>query len=126
MGTFFSNQRDVWCDIEAALGEYDKDSILEYCKPNEKFDYDHSLRSMAAIEDSPDWIFKPILDEFLEEFRSWVDSISINGTKKILNLPIESKYLIFNLDLPEPGVPSTIEARKGLTTLIQPLFHFFL
>ena len=29
-------------------------------------------------------------------------------------------------DLPLPGVPSTIVARKGLTTLIQPLFHFFL
>lgn len=28
--------------------------------------------------------------------------------------------------LPEPGVPSTIEARKGLTMLIQPLFHRFL
>ena len=29
-------------------------------------------------------------------------------------------------DLPEPGVPRTILARKGLTTLIQPSFHFFL
>ena len=27
-------------------------------------------------------------------------------------------------DFPEPGVPSTMEARKGFTTLIQPLFHF--
>ena len=26
-------------------------------------------------------------------------------------------------DFPLPGVPSTMEARKGLTTLIQPLFH---
>ena len=96
MDTFFSNQRDVWGDIETALGEYDEDSILEYCKPDENFDYDHPTRSMAAVEDSPDWIFKPLLDEFLEEFRSWVDSININGAKKIRDLPIESKYLTFN------------------------------
>lgn len=39
----------------------------------------------------------------------------------LLNIVVHIAY-----DLPEPGVPSTIEARNGLTTLIQPLFHFFL
>ena len=29
-------------------------------------------------------------------------------------------------DLPLPGVPSTMEARNGFTTLINPSFHFFL
>lgn len=96
MDTFFSNQRDVWGDIEKALGEYDEDSILEYCKPNENFDYDHPTRSMAAVEDSPDWIFRPVLDEFLEEFKNWVNSINITGAQKVRNLPIESKYLTFN------------------------------
>ena len=35
---FFSNQREIWGDIEKALGEYDEDSILEFCKPDEEFD----------------------------------------------------------------------------------------
>lgn len=96
MDTFFSNQRDVWGDIEKALGEYDEDSILEYCKPDEDFDYDHPTRSMAAVEDSPDWIFRPVLDEFLEEFRNWVDSININDAEKVLDLPMECRYLTFN------------------------------
>ena len=96
MDTFFSNQRDVWGDIEKALGEYDEDSILEYCKPDENFDYDHPTRSMAAVEDSPDWIFRPVLDEFLEEFRNWVDSININDAEKVLDLPMECRYLTFN------------------------------
>ena len=96
MDTFFSNQRDVWGNIEKALGEYDEDSILEYCKPDENFDYDHPTRSMAAVEDSPDWIFRPVLDEFLEEFKNWVDSINISDAEKVLDLPVESKYLTFN------------------------------
>ena len=29
-------------------------------------------------------------------------------------------------DLPLPGVPSTMDARNGFTTLIYPSFHFFL
>ena len=33
MDIFFSNQRDIWGEIEKALGEYDEDRILEYCKP---------------------------------------------------------------------------------------------
>ncbi len=96
MDTFFSNQRDVWGNIEKALGEYNENNILEYCKPDDDFDCDHPTRSMAAVEDSPDWIFRPILDEFLVEFKNWVDSININNTEKILDLPIECKYFTFN------------------------------
>lgn len=96
MDTFFSNKRDVWGDIEKALGEYDEDSILDYCKPDEEIDYDHAMRSMAAVEDAPDWIFKPVLDEFIEEFKNWVDSINIANAEKIRDLPVECKYLTFN------------------------------
>mgnify|MGYP001777100216 FL=1 len=96
MDTFFSNKRDVWGDIEKALGEYDEDSIIEYCQPDEEFDYDHPTRSMAAVEDSPDWIFRPILDEFIEAFKDWVDNINILNAEKICDLPIECKYLTFN------------------------------
>lgn len=96
MDTFFSNQRDVWGDIEKALGEYDEDSILEYCKPDEEIDYDHPTRSMAAVEDSPEWIFRPVLDEFTEAFKDWVNSIDIANAKKVRELPVECKYLTFN------------------------------
>lgn len=96
MDTFFSNKRNVWGDIEKALGEYDEDSIIEYCQPDGEFDYDHPTRAMAAVEDSPDWIFRPILEEFIEAFKDWVDNIDILNAKKIYELPIECKYLTFN------------------------------
>ena len=96
MDTFFSNQRDVWGNIEKALGEDDEDSILEYCKPDEEIDYDHPTRSMAAVEDSPEWIFKPVLDEFIEAFKDWVNSIDIANAEKVRDLPVECKYLTFN------------------------------
>lgn len=107
MDTFFSNQRDVWGDIEKALGEYDEDSILEYCKPDEEIDYDHLTRSMAAVEDSPEWIFKPVLDEFIEAFKDWVDSINIANAEKVRELPVECKYLTFNYT-------ETLEAIYGI------------
>lgn len=96
MEIFFSNQRDVWSDIEKALGEYDENQILEYCKPEEDFDYDHSMRYMASVEDSPDWLFQPILHDFINSFRDWVNSIDITTAKRIRTLPAESLYLTFN------------------------------
>jgi hypothetical protein len=54
------------------------------------------MRSMVAVEDAPNWIFKPVLDEFIEEFKNWVDSIDITNIKKIRDLPLDSKYLTFN------------------------------
>ena len=71
MEIFFSNYRDFWGDIEKALGEYDEEEIVDWCSPDEGIDYDHPTRSVAAIEDSPDWLFKPILEEFLEAFNGW-------------------------------------------------------
>lgn len=96
MDIFFSNQRDLWGDIEMALGEYNEDSILEYCRPDEAIDYDHPTRSMAAVEDSPEWIFSPLLDEFIEAFNDWVNCIDISNAKRIREMPIECKYLTFN------------------------------
>lgn len=96
MDIFFSNQRDVWGDIEKALGEYDEDGILDFCRPDEEFDYDHAMRSMAAVEDAPDWLFQPVLEEFTEAFKDWVNSINIKDAEKIRDLPTESRYLTFN------------------------------
>lgn len=47
MDVFFSNERDVWSGIEQALGEYDEEAILDYCRPDEEFDIEHSLSSSA-------------------------------------------------------------------------------
>ena len=75
MDVFFSNKRELWGDVENALGEYDENRILDFCKPDGKFDMEHSLRDSAIIEDSPDSIFKPTIDEFIETFNEWVNSI---------------------------------------------------
>lgn len=96
MDIFFSNQRDVWSSIEQALGEYNEESILDYCRPDEEFDYDHSLSSSARVEDSPMAIFRPVLEEFRQAFRDWVNSIEISGIEKVYKLNTDSRYLSFN------------------------------
>ncbi len=96
MDTFFSGQHDFWGNVELSLGEYDEDSILDFCKPDHEFDYDHSLSSSARVEDAPDAIFTPAMREFSEAFTSWVDSIDIREEKKIRDLPLNAKYLTFN------------------------------
>ena len=96
MDTFFSNKRDVWNDIEKALGEYDEESILSFCRPDEEFDYDHSLSSSARIEDSPMAIFQPVLEQFKDRFDEWVESIEIFGAERIVELSPNCRYLTFN------------------------------
>ena len=86
MDIFFSNKRDVWSSIEQALGEYDEGGILDYCRPDEEFDYEHSLSSSARVEDSPMAIFRPVLEEFRQAFRDWVNSIEISGIEKVYKL----------------------------------------
>ena len=95
---FWGQNQNLWSDFEKALGEYDEQHILEFCSPNEEFDYDHPTRSVAAIEDGPDWIFRPIMDELIEAFNDWVGSINISIANPINNFtfPRESTYLTFN------------------------------
>lgn len=78
MDIFFSNKCSLWSDVETALGKYDEEGIFDYCRPEEDIDYDHMLRSVAAVEDAPDLLFKPTLEEFLSVYREWVDSIDIS------------------------------------------------
>lgn len=96
MEIFFNNSTDFWSDVETALGDYEEDSIIDFCNPNPEFDYDHPTRSEAAYVDSPDWIFQPLLDQFKEDFREWVESIDINDTERLMTLSKDSRYLTFN------------------------------
>lgn len=96
MDVFFSNKRDIWSGIEKALGEYNEECILDYCRPDEEFDYEHSISASARVEDSPNAIFQPVLEEFREAFHNWVNSIEISGIKKIYNLNHESRFFTFN------------------------------
>ena len=96
MDVFFSNKRNVWNDIEKAMGEYDEESILSFCRPDEEFDYDHSLSSSARIEDSPMAIFQPALGQFKDKFDEWVESIEIFGAERIIELSPNCRYLTFN------------------------------
>lgn len=96
MDNFFSKERDVWSGIEQALGEYDEEAILEYCRPDEEFDIEHSLSSSARVEDSPLAFFKPVLEEFKNAFTEWVENIEIDGIEKVYHLDNNCRYLTFN------------------------------
>lgn len=96
MDIFFSNKQSLWADIETALGEYDEESILDFCRSNENIDYDHPMRSIIAIEDAPNDIVRPILDEFLESFQLWVNSIDIMQAQPIETYDQNSLFLTFN------------------------------
>ena len=108
MDVFFSNEHYLWADVETALGEYREEEIFDYCKPDEEIDYDHMMRSVAAIEDGPDWLFKPILDEFLDSFTDWVDSIDISQARPQQQLEPQGRYLTFNYT-------ETLEKVYGIT-----------
>lgn len=96
MDIFFNNDDSFWSDTEHSLGDYNERSIAEFCNPNDTIDYDHPTQYTIAYEDSPDWIFKPELNDFLNSFSEWVDSIDISITEQKWALPTESKYLTFN------------------------------
>lgn len=96
MDIFFSTETEFWSDIETALGQYDEDSIIDFCNPEEEFDIDHPTRSEAAYTDSPDYIFQPLLTDLKNDFREWVDNIDISGVEKIMTLNKDVKYLTFN------------------------------
>lgn len=96
MDVFFSNKRDLWGDIEKALGEYDENSVLDFCRPDEEFDIDHSLRDSAIIEDSPDAIFKPTLADFYEIFDDWVEGIDISKARQIFSFSKSDLFFTFN------------------------------
>ena len=53
-------------------------------------------RSEASYVDSPDYLFKPTLEKFEEEFHAWVDSIEIADTEQVISLCPEAKFLTFN------------------------------
>lgn len=96
MDTFFSNKRDLWSDVETALGEYDENEIISYCTPDSDFDIDHPLRSQAALEDGPDYLFNPVVSNFNFKFNDWVDSISLDGVIQCFRIPKDAVYITFN------------------------------
>ena len=69
-------------------------SYIEF--QDEEFDIEHSLSSSARVEDSPNDIFQPVLEEFKEEFHEWVDSIEIYGIEKQYAIDTDCRYLTFN------------------------------
>lgn len=52
--------------------------------------------------------FQPVLEEFRDAFRDWVDSIEIRGVKKLYRLNPDSRYLSFNYT-------DTLETEYGIT-----------
>lgn len=95
---FNSKRQDFWCDIEFALGNYDENSILKFCKPDEEFDNDYY--TSVEIENSPCYTLKPALDNLKEYFIGWVNSIDLSAISPISNSNFElcqnAKYITFN------------------------------
>ena len=98
MDEFFSNDREFWGDIEEALGEYDEESITEYCEPESSLDeeLDHPGRWQTQVEDSIPYIFGGAMNEFREAFDEWVRSINVSESQADLHMPQSSKYLSTN------------------------------
>lgn len=96
MDIFFSHEHDFWSETEVALGEYDEDQIIDYCKPLGEIDYDHPTRYIAGVEDGPDCLFIPSVEHLQDAFRDWVNSIEIPDGQRVLKIANESKFLTFN------------------------------
>ncbi len=94
--SLFSNRKNFWCDIESELGDYDEKAILDFCKPDEEFDFEHSLSSSARVEDAPMAILKPALDDLRNFFVEWVNSIDLSGVIQSFNLYKNANYITFN------------------------------
>lgn len=96
MDIFFSHEHDFWSETEVALGEYDEDQIIDYCKPLGEIDYDHPTRYIAGVEDGPDCLFIPSVEQLQDAFKDWVNSIDISKGQRVLRIANESKFLTFN------------------------------
>ena len=97
LDTFFNWTGKLWSDFENTLGNYDEELILNECRPDEPIDFDHYMRSTAAIEDSPATFLYPTLEELNIEFSNWVNSISLDDIDRIFdNVSSSSLYLSFN------------------------------
>lgn len=92
----FGMDSDLWKDFETALGEYDLDTIYEYCAEDIEIDEDHMMRTHFIIEDSPDTFFTPRKEELVKCFIDWVTSIEISNHTLNIEVPYEAKYLTFN------------------------------
>ncbi len=92
----FSTKQEFWESIEKALGNYDEKEILEFCKPDVDFDFDHSLSSSARIEDAPMTILQPAINDLKNYFNEWVNTIDITKAKPFLKIYKNARFLTFN------------------------------
>lgn len=92
----FGINSDLWKDFETALGEYDLDSIFDYCAGDITIDEDHMMRPHFIIEDSPDTFFIPRKEELIQCFIDWVTGIEISDHPLNIEMPSEARYLTFN------------------------------
>lgn len=92
----FSLETDLWQDFEKALGEYDLNSIFDYCTEDIEIDEEHMMRTNFIIEDSPDSLFVPHKDDLIQCFMDWIANIVISDKPLNIEIPPEAKYLTFN------------------------------
>lgn len=93
---YFNIKPDTWCDFEHALGEYDLHALYDYCTEGLEIDYDHMMRSVYLIEDSPDIYVEAIRSDIANAFERWVSIIETPPYPLSLGLGKNCKYLTFN------------------------------
>ena len=86
----------LWSNIEAAIGDYDLDSLYHELTDWIEIDEDHMMQTAAQYEDAPQTDLAPLLERLPYEIEEWISRISLNGVETDIDFPRPAKYLSFN------------------------------
>ena len=86
----------LWSNLEAAIGDYDIDSLYHELTDWIHVDYDHMIQSATQYEDSPNDFLAPLMDGLPGVVNSWISKVSLHGVVADVVLPRDAKYLSFN------------------------------
>ena len=86
----FGDKNLLWHDFEKALGEFDIDSMFDQNFKGDSLDWYPQIKNVITNQISQ------YVDRIKDEVKEWTKSIDVSKAKKMLPLPVESKYLTFN------------------------------
>lgn len=93
---YFNIDSVTWSDFEHALGDYDLQALYDYSIDGIHIDYDHMMRSVFLLEDSPDIWIEPIKSKITAAFCEWISTIHSPSKPISIGFNPKSKYLTFN------------------------------
>lgn len=89
----------LWSSLEEALGHIDPKSVYQEANDGEEIDYDHVMRSTAALSDRPAEMLSQALTSLHKSFEDWVNHIDLGAKVKdqtLSELSADDLYLSFN------------------------------